>query len=108
VSRSRGPRSTRVVKAKEIAHVDGNDAALSEIASPRFSKIRSGQRMNPGSQAEGQDPVCTEGVTSTPSSQLRSKAPDSPVTAFIPPEWVGCGMWAAYPSAPACAFATTT
>jgi hypothetical protein len=41
MSRSRGPRSPRVVKAKGIAHVDGNDAALSEIASPRLWKTRS-------------------------------------------------------------------
>ncbi len=30
-----------MVKAKEIGHVDGDNTALSEIASPRSSKIRS-------------------------------------------------------------------
>jgi hypothetical protein len=30
-----------VVKAKEIAHVDGNDAVLGEVASPRLLKIPS-------------------------------------------------------------------
>ena len=37
-------------KPKEIRHVDGNDTALSEIASPRFSKIRSteGKRASRG------------------------------------------------------------
>jgi hypothetical protein len=44
VFQSRRPRSPRVVKAREIGHVDGSGTAFSEISSPRFSKILSREK----------------------------------------------------------------